>query len=504
MRLKSVLALLLTVSAGPALGADFALFAPQAPQSPTAGQASQPSDPLAAAVVQRARQALQRPPAPRETVHIEGTLPGEGIADVSRKALEDMPVARDLALAWRLTGDPAYLDQADKYLSAWATTYKVSLNPIDESRLDDLIIAYDLTEPDLPAATRSQFDALLRRLATGYLDAMETGNVPIPQTLVNNWQSQRVMLATMTAFQLGDEALIARAKAAFQRQIDINLRPDGSVTDFHMRDALHYVVVDVHPLLVAAYAAKIHGQDWYAYTTPTGATLARAVEWLVPFARGEKTHVEFVNSPVPFDRQRREAGLAGYQNANWQPGEAAQLFAIASLFDPRHVPVRDALLMLPDSSVAEPWLLLAGGPTSAGGQAPGISMMGTGLRSTDLDRSIRFYTEGLGLTVAGTHQTDMYEEAIFGFGESRNPPLILLLKFRSGKAPPPRTTEGAPEKIILAVADADALAARLKAAGYAPSDVRSSQTAGVKQFFVSDPDGNRFEITQRTARTGAR
>lgn len=496
MRHQVMSVLLLAVSS-PALAGDYAVFAPESVQM--ANRSARSAHPLATAVVDRARQALQRHPAPLATVHIEGTLPGQGIEQASRRALQDLPVARDLALAWRRTGDRRYLQQAGRYLLAWSSTYKPSFNPIDESGFEDLIVAYDLTEPDLNAATRRRFDVFLRSVATGYLEAMETGKVERPQTLTNNWQSHRIKLATLAAFQLGDAALIARARTAFEKQIAANLRPDGSVLDFPMRDALHYVVFSLQPLLTAAYAAKVHRQDWYTYATPEGATLHRSLDWLAPYARGDKTHVEFANSVVPFDRQRRDAGAAGFQNANWQPAEAAELYAIASLFDPRYVALRDQLRGRADVQVPETWLLLASAAPQAPAQAPASAMMGTGLRSTDLDRSTRFYTEGLGLTVAGTHQTGMYDEVVLGFGGSRTPPFILLLKFRSGKTPPARITEGAPEKVILTVADADALAARLKAAGYAPSAVQHNATAKVKQFFVSDPDGNRFEITERQA-----
>ncbi len=114
-------------------------------------------------------------------------LPGKGIREISLKAKEDQPIVLNLALAWRLTGDRAYLDQAGRYLEAWADIYEPSFNPIDETGFDTLLMAYDLTEADLPAATRAKVDKLWRGMASGYLDAMDAK----PKNFNTNWQSHR-------------------------------------------------------------------------------------------------------------------------------------------------------------------------------------------------------------------------------------------------------------------------------------------------------------------------
>jgi hypothetical protein len=72
-------------------------------------------------------------------------------------------------------------------------------------------MAYDLTEADLPAADpRQGRQACGASMAVGYLDAMDAK----PRNFNTNWQSHRVKLATMAAFQTGDAKLIDRARAA--------------------------------------------------------------------------------------------------------------------------------------------------------------------------------------------------------------------------------------------------------------------------------------------------
>jgi hypothetical protein len=290
-------------------------------------------------VLDRAGRALSRPPGAIPELHTEGTLPGKGIRDISLKAKQDQPIVLDLALAWRLSGDRRYFDQAVRYLIAWADVYRMSFNPIDETGFDALLLATDLVEADLPPSTRATLDRFWRRMAEGYLSAMDG----TPKNRHTNWQSHRVKLATLAAFQVGDPALIARAREAFRRQIAANVRPDGSVFDFHERDALHYVTYDLDPLLVAAIAAQRHGEGWYRWKSASGASLAQAVRWLEPYARGEKTHIEFVRSRIQFDRDRAAAGQSEYAPHPWKRRNAVNTFAMAALLDRAYVRFAETL-----------------------------------------------------------------------------------------------------------------------------------------------------------------
>ena len=318
--------------AAPATATDYALLGPRF-------AAGKQDDAVSKAVIARARAALSRPPGAIPQLHTEGTLPGKGIREISLEAKADQPIMLDLAMAWRLTGDRAFLDQAGRYLDDWARTYQLSFNPIDETGFDRMAMACDLTEADLPRDMRARLDAFWRRMAAGYLDAMDAG----PKNAGTNWQSHRVKLATMAAFRTGDSKLIARARTAYRKQVASNLRPDGSTFDFEERDALHYVTYDLEPLAMAALTAKAHGEDWYGWTAPGGASLPKSLEWLVPYAQGSKTHIEFVNSKIQFDRDRAAAGQDEYAPHPWKPGAAIDLYRIATLLDPRFGALSDTL-----------------------------------------------------------------------------------------------------------------------------------------------------------------
>jgi hypothetical protein len=333
-------------SAHPTYAPNFALLGP--------GFARDKADtPAAEATRTRARAALSRPPGAIPRLHTEGTLPGKGIREISQAAMRDQPIALDLAIAWRLTGDRAFLDQAGRYLDDWARIYQPSFNPIDETGFDRLAMAYDLTRADLPAEMRARIDAFWRHMASGYLDAIDAGARPA----TNNWQSHRVKLAAMAAFETGDPALIDRARAAYRRQVAANLRPDGSTLDYAERDALHYVTYDLDPLMMAALAARAHGEDWYDFRSADGASLPHALAWLAPFARGTASHIEFVHSKVQFDRDRAAAGEADYAPHAWPPEAARDTFALAALLDPQFADLAHTLAAASDRHVTA-WIAL--------------------------------------------------------------------------------------------------------------------------------------------------
>ncbi|WP_205962523.1 alginate lyase family protein [Paraburkholderia phosphatilytica] len=309
------------------------------------------ADPGVKALVAEVQSHLNDPPHAVAKLHTEGTLPHEGIYDQSVEAEKDLDLMRNAALAWRATSDERYLKLVDRLLYAWVTTYQPSFNPIDETRFEGLILAYDMTASALPVKTRNAAMAFLTKFATGYIAQIDAQKRPLTGTFRNNWQSHRVKLIAMAAFTLDNRKLIADAQRLFVEHVGDNIAPDGSTIDFAERDALHYVTYDLQPLVTAALAARRHNRNWLAERAPTGATLADGLNWLTPYALGTKTHDEFVQSKVPFDEKRREAGLPGY-SGQWDPKNAAELFHLAARLDGRYTPIALKLAPTPPAWLA--------------------------------------------------------------------------------------------------------------------------------------------------------
>jgi hypothetical protein len=74
--------------------------------------------------------------------------------------------------------------------------------------------------------------------------------------------------------------------------------------------------------------------DFYDYEAPSGSSVRKSVDFLVPFATGEKIHHEFVNSKVSFDKKRADNKEPGYTiGAGFQPGTAVEVLSLASYFN---------------------------------------------------------------------------------------------------------------------------------------------------------------------------
>ena len=356
MKTGLVAVLVVLIFGGQVKAENYAIFSPQIISTLPRVRSSE----AARAVILNADIALSRTPGPLAVVHTEGTLPGRGIRDASLVARRDLPTMLDFALAYRITCERKYLEAADRFLLAWAQTYVVSLNPIDETNFDAMILAYDLTEQDLPMETRQAVEGFLRKLATGYLDDMDGA----PKHFYTNWQSHRIKIAALASFQLGDASLIARTFEDYQKHVTTNVLADGTVFDFYERDAIHYVLYNVDPMMVAGLAAQAHGLDWFDWKNASGTGVSSVIDWLIPYVEGAKAHQEFVNSKISFDAERLAAGQTEYAGP-WRPERAVNTLALARLLDDRYAPVLDALLSTNSRRPAS-WVTLYGTARSSG------------------------------------------------------------------------------------------------------------------------------------------
>ncbi|MGJ8516235.1 hypothetical protein LMG33810_000558 [Carnimonas sp. LMG 33810] len=264
-----------------------------------------------------------RSPRPMRRVHSEGTLPHHGIRDKSVKARRDMPIMLESALAWRVTGDKKWLEVSRNYLFSWFSKYKPSFNPIDESELLPMVSTYAVLHKELSTEQRGLISHKLDHWAAGYIERIRKGDR-------SNWQSRRIAIAVSIAVALDDRDMFSSLRDLFQKQIEENIYPDGATYDFRKRRAVHYAVYDLVPLVRAALAARTMGEDWYFWQAPSGASLDKAVAWVVPYALGAKKHKEFPQAEG-FDAARAKAGVKGF-SGDFDPKYASDLMWLSSQF----------------------------------------------------------------------------------------------------------------------------------------------------------------------------
>ena len=71
---------------------------------------------------------------------------------------------------------------------------------------------------------------------------------------------------------------------------------------------------------------------------------------MVPYVTGEKTHPEFQNSVVPFDRERAKNGEKGYAIKNFIPATAAGVLTQAAYFDNSYLTIANSVSRKGDSN----------------------------------------------------------------------------------------------------------------------------------------------------------
>lgn len=298
-------------------------------------------------LLQTADEALNAVPNPADTILTEGILQGDPRKTKTWKSLEDMQKIYALGLAFKVSGNEKYLAKASAFLAAWATHNHPQGNPINDTNLDRIIFTYDLLKTDLKADVVVEIKAWLNEIAQQELKTFDKAIASKGSSKsFNNWHSHRIKALVQIAAALDDKNLKNIVVQLYIMQISQNLRNDGSSFDFHERDALHYHIYDVDPLLVAAAILnrdpKIKG-DFYSYESKGGSSLKKSIHWLIPFFTGEKTHAEWVNSKSAFDKKRAANGEKGYiAGTLFKPAEAKSSIALASYFEPQLLAVYQA------------------------------------------------------------------------------------------------------------------------------------------------------------------
>ena len=275
-------------------------------------------------VRRQADAALDRPPRPVGEVVYEGRLESDPKRVATKRALLDMEALRALSYAYAVTGEAAYAEGARAYALAWARTTRPTGNPIDMNKLDDLALAYAVAGPAMPPEERETLEAWLREVAERLISEG-------PPEERGNWASKRLKMVGLVGSALGERRFADYARDRFRRYVDANLYADGTSHDLLRRDALHYHLSGLVPLLELAFAAPAHlGDDLYRYVGAGGGSVEKAVRYVAPYALGERVHHEWAESEVGFDRERFEAGDAFYRPGRpWNPEEPEARFALA-------------------------------------------------------------------------------------------------------------------------------------------------------------------------------
>lgn len=292
------------------------------------------SEKLYAGFAKNALNYLAEQPNPIDTIRTEGLLKGNPKKERTRLALADMNKMFALALQYRLSGDQKYLNKCVEFLGAWAKINQPNADPIDDTNLDKAVEAYDLIKTDIPETDKKQIEKWLAATALAEINSkrMKAGRA----TAINNWNAHRLKVVGEIGYALNNPDFINWTIDNLKSHININLYADGTSLDFKERDAMHYHIYNLEPMLrLAIMIDRAKGVDFYSYESPKGSSIRKSVNWLIPYIKGEKQHEEYVNTTVKFDRDRAKNNEAGFAPGTmFKPELALPVLKLAVYFDP--------------------------------------------------------------------------------------------------------------------------------------------------------------------------
>lgn len=242
----------------------------------------------------------------------------EGL-QASRRAFRNADSVAILALDYRIHATNERLQQAAQYLLAWATTHVPTGQPIDETRLDGFVWAYDLL--------RCQLDRDTKDVVEHWLSTMQTKKnnyVFGPKTEHNNHHTHQLKMQLLLDRALDDQAGFAAHTAEARAHIAKNIdAASGESLDYRERDAMHYQVYNLDAWLEIVLISGCCAHEVDA-----------AFNFFLQHVKVDDIHHEFANSSAPID-QKREAGGFAYakRNSSYNVGKAAH--AIVSYYSLR-------------------------------------------------------------------------------------------------------------------------------------------------------------------------
>lgn len=268
-------------------------------------------------------------PRPLAVLQYEGLLETDPNRVDTRKSLADIDKVNELIYASYGSSDDRYAQKVKQFVINWAATYWPTGNTINENKFCPLFWGYYLFREQFTTEEQQPVERWMRIIAQKQMDRLYTPN--------NNWQAKRMKIIGIVGCITKDQAMKDFALAGLKEYINTAYYADSTSRDLAQRDALHYHISGLKPLL----STFINLQEFdpafnlYHYESPEGASVAKSVAYVVPYATGSRVRKEWINSQVALDQQRAAAGLAEYQPGKlFDPAEALPLFEWASYYRP--------------------------------------------------------------------------------------------------------------------------------------------------------------------------
>ncbi|MCH7752822.1 MAG: alginate lyase family protein [Planctomycetes bacterium] len=214
---------------------------------------------------------------------------------------------------------------------AWIRACRPTGHMVNDNKLTPCFLAFHMLGKGLPRKEQQEFIDWAVEMGERHIRSWKD------RSAGGNKAAKRIKMVVLAAAVADRKDWLEWADEKIQLHLQASLRPDGRSLDLEHRDAMHYHLSCLSEMLQGAHAGRLSAIDSFDRTTPEGASIRKSIEFMLPYARGEKVHKEWVNSHSSIDQRRWEAGDPYYRPGKpWDPSEAYTTLVLASSFDPSY------------------------------------------------------------------------------------------------------------------------------------------------------------------------
>ncbi|RKY08456.1 MAG: hypothetical protein DRP66_04495 [Planctomycetota bacterium] len=292
--------------------------------------------------------ALGDEPNPLEEIIYEGHVSNHPDRLNTVRHLQDMNKIYTLTWAGFVSGDSKYGAKAIEFVEAWAKKCKPSGNDVNDNKLLTCMFAYHMLRDEMTKAQKKEIGKWVKSIG----DVQQKG---WKDNKRGNHAGKRLKLIYFAAYLENDKDRIKWAQSKIQKVWDLTLFANGETYDLKRRDALSYHFSTVRAFLQIAHIGRLAGKDHYNQEADNGGSIAKSIDFALPYIKGEKIHPEWVNTIVKLDKERwAKAGDPYYKPGKpWDRWEGYKSLMLASVFDKSLY--RPAEKLRQDKNKALPW-----------------------------------------------------------------------------------------------------------------------------------------------------
>lgn len=276
------------------------------------------------------------------------TARSEGEKAYLENAKQDLVDTMTLGHSALINESAPHIEHYRRHVLNWIRTYKPVGDPFSDAKLEPLLYLYGLTYAHFSADEQKEVERWLLNMG----DQQVTEAVA-RQTSNDLWFAYHLQTIAYAGLLTANANYQSYLKLNFGVHLVASVRENGATDEFDSEDSISRDIDHVRSMLTIAkllYRANRIEKDALPVES---SSLARAIEFALPFALGQKPHDEFAN-PKSADFKLRQASDITLKPRPFRVSEAISFFETLAFFRPSMFRVLPSLYSQPGMALASP------------------------------------------------------------------------------------------------------------------------------------------------------